>query len=53
MAKDLGIKKGFFDKDHYDIPKRRMEEIMNKCIVVNRRNIARIARNPNKSTAAN
>lgn len=39
MAEDLGIKRGWFHnkkgKEHYDIPKRRIKEIMGKCTVVN------------------
>jgi FMN phosphatase YigB (HAD superfamily) len=42
MAEDLGIKKCWFHKDHYDIPKTRIEEIMAKCIVVSPKEIVRI-----------
>jgi hypothetical protein len=31
MAKDLDIKRCWFHKNHYDIPKRRIKEITNKC----------------------
>jgi len=34
MALDLGIKRCWFHKDHYDIPKKRIEEIKSKCTVV-------------------
>lgn len=34
MAKALCIKRCWFHKNHYDIPKRRMEEIMKQCEVV-------------------
>lgn len=34
MAEDLNIKKCWFHKTHYDIPKRRIEEITNKCIII-------------------
>lgn len=34
MAADLGIGQHWFHKDHYDIPKTRINEIMNKCIIV-------------------
>ena len=30
MAIDLNIKKCWFHKDHYDIPKKRISEIENK-----------------------
>lgn len=42
MAEALGIKKCWFDKDHYDIPKLRIEEIMKHCVVVRTRNIYKI-----------
>lgn len=44
MAEDLGIKKCWFHKDHYDIPKRRIKEIQSKCIVVTQRDIVKIIR---------
>jgi len=31
MAKELGIERCWFHKNHYDIPKRRIEEIQAKC----------------------
>lgn len=34
MADDLNIKRCWFHKDHYDIPKRRIEEIQSQCIMV-------------------
>ena len=42
MARDLGIKRCWFHKDHYDIPKRRIEEITNKCTLVTDREIVMI-----------
>ncbi len=39
VAKKLGIKKHWFHKDHYDIPKRRVDEIMPKCWVVDTKEI--------------
>lgn len=44
MAADLGIKKCWFHKDHYDIPKRRIAEITAKCEVVDSREIVKIVR---------
>ena len=34
MAEDLGINRCWFHKNHYDIPKRRIEEITAKCTLV-------------------
>jgi len=42
MAEDLGIKKWWFHKNHYDIPKRRIEEITEKCELVSPKDIVRI-----------
>jgi hypothetical protein len=42
MAEDLGIKRCWFHKNHYDIPKRRIEEIKSKCIVISIREIFKI-----------
>lgn len=39
MAEDLNIKRCWFHKDHYDIPKRRIEEITAKCELVSKREI--------------
>jgi hypothetical protein len=43
MAKDLNIKPCWFHSNskfpHYDIPKKRVEEIQNKCEVVSSRMI--------------
>ncbi len=44
MAEDLGIKRCWFHKDHYDIPKTRISEIMAKCEVVSSREIVKIVR---------
>jgi hypothetical protein len=45
MAEDLGIKRYWFHKDHYDIPKKRLEEIQKKCHNVSSKEIVRIIRN--------
>jgi hypothetical protein len=44
MAEELDIKRCWFHKDHYDIPKRRIEEIQNKCRIVTSREIVGIVR---------
>jgi len=47
MAKDLDIKRCWFHKDHYDMPKKRIEEITNKCILVDSKKIIKIKNNGN------
>lgn len=42
MAEDLGIKKCWFHKDHYDIPKKRINEIEAKCVRVSSKEILNI-----------
>lgn len=42
MAEDLGIKRCWFHKDHYDIPKKRISEIENKCVMVSSQQIVKI-----------
>jgi len=42
MAKELGIKKCWFHKNHYDIPKKRIKEITDKCEIVNSQKILTI-----------
>jgi len=42
MAEELGICVCWFHKDHYDIPKRRIEEVTAKCTVVDSREILKI-----------
>lgn len=42
MAEDLNINRCWFHKNHYDIPKRRIKEIQEKCIIVNSRDIVKI-----------
>ena len=44
MAEDLGIKRHWFHKDHYDIPKRMIPAIMSRCKVVSSKEIVMIAR---------
>lgn len=42
MANALGIKRAWFHKDHYDIPKTRIDEVMSACTVVSSKDIVRI-----------
>ena len=44
MADALGIKRCWFHKDHYDIPKTRIAEIAAKCEVVSSKEIVKIIR---------
>lgn len=44
MAETLGIKRCWFHKDHYDIPKRRIKEIESKCTIVSAKEIVKIIR---------
>ena len=45
MAEDLNIKRCWFHKDHYDIPKKRIAEIEAKCVKVSSKEILRIVKN--------
>lgn len=42
MARELGIKRCWFHKNHYDIPKTRIEEITAQCRVVPSKEVVRI-----------
>ena len=42
MADTLGINRCWFHKDHYDIPKRRIDEITALCEVVRSKEIVKI-----------
>lgn len=42
MAERLGIKRCWFHKNHYDIPKTRIKEITDKCTLVSPQDIVRI-----------
>ena len=44
MADAMSIRRHWFHGDHYDIPKRRIEEITALCVVVSTRDIVRIIR---------
>jgi len=47
MGDELDIKRCWFHKDHYDIPKKRIDEIQKKCKIVTTREIVNIVRNKN------
>jgi hypothetical protein len=47
MADILGIKRCWKHKDHYDIPKKRIAEVMEKCQVVSGKEIVKIIRTGN------
>lgn len=49
MAKMMNIKRCWYEKGHYDIPKRRIEEITKQCRVVSSKEIVRIINTPQKS----
>jgi hypothetical protein len=44
MAEALGIKRCWFHRDHYDIPKKRYDEVRARCTLVPSRDIVRIIR---------
>lgn len=44
MATDLNIGRHWFHKNHYDIPKKRMDEIESKCTFVSSKDIVKIIR---------
>ncbi len=44
MAVELNINRCWFHKNHYDIPKQRIKEIMTKCEVVSSKKIIEIIR---------
>jgi len=44
MAQELGINRCWFHKDHYDVPKRRIFEVAQKCQLVSSKTIATIVR---------
>jgi FMN phosphatase YigB (HAD superfamily) len=42
MALDLGIKRCWFHRTHYDLPIRRKSEIEQKCYIVSSKDIVKI-----------
>jgi len=49
MADQLGIKRCWFHRDHYDIPKRRILEIQSRCSIVGSREIIEIIKGKSES----
>ena len=48
MAEELGIKRCWFHRGkflHYDIPKKRVKEIQDKCKVITNRELLRMIKN--------
>lgn len=45
MAENLGIKRCWFHKNHYDIPKLRIDEIMEQCEWFTTKQIVNIIKN--------
>lgn len=48
MAEDLGIKRCWFHKDHYDIPKRRIDEIREKTEWFSSKQIVKVIKEYNE-----
>jgi len=48
MAEELGIQRCWFHTHHYDIPKRRIDEIQAKCTVVPSKTIVKIISQGNR-----
>lgn len=42
MASDLNIKKHWMHKNHYDIPKSRIDEITEKCTMITTKELIKI-----------
>jgi hypothetical protein len=49
MAQQLNLKRCWFHRDHYDMPKRRINEITNKCTIVSSKDIVRIIKGTYKT----
>lgn len=46
MADNLNIKRCWFHKNHYDIPKTRIDEIKAKCTIISPKEIVKIIKTP-------
>lgn len=44
MAEILALKRCWFHRDHYDLPKGRIDEITERCTIVSSEDIVRIIR---------
>jgi len=53
MADELDICRCWFHKNHYDIPKRRIEEITNKCQLISSKEIVKIIKQSEKEKRHN
>lgn len=42
MAEQLNLKRCWFHKTHYDMPKRRIEELTSRCKVVSAKEVVQI-----------
>lgn len=51
MAQELGIKRCWFHKNHYDIPQYMLEEVEKVCKIVHHNNIVEIIRHPEYADA--
>ena len=45
MADDLDINRCWFHKNHYDIPKKRIDEIKQKCTIITSKEIVTLIKN--------
>jgi hypothetical protein len=48
MAEDLMIKRCWFHKTHYDIPKKRIKEIQKKCLFLSSKEIVNLIKKNEK-----
>ena len=44
MAQELNIKRCWFHKNHYDIPKKRLTEIENQCTIISSKELMKLMR---------
>lgn len=53
MARELGIGKWWFHKNHYDIPINKMQAVMAKCKIVHSKEIVLIIKNAEHANTIN